>query len=475
MPETMTNRRAASILQVSRPVSCVVMSVLLTFCLLLGPTTQTMNAASPGTVVAWGANSFGLTNVPVSAQSGVIAIAVGDYHAVALKSDGTVVAWGYNDNGQTNVPAAAQSGVVAVAAGFAHSVALKSDGSVLSWGSQTVVPVTAQSGVVAISAKNHNTAALRSDGSVVAWGENSFSVTNVPVAAQSGVTAIAAGPFFVVALKSDGSVVAWGSNSSGQTAVPMTAQSGVVAVAAGHEHSVALKSDGSVVAWGRNNYGQTNVPVSAQSGVTAIAAGIYFNLALKSDRSVVVWGDNTFGQTNVPPSAQSGVMTLAAGGHSAAALVAPPISVSTSPAGQAFTLGGAVLLSVTANGTGPLYYQWQVNGTNITGATNSTLALANLTATNAGAYRVVITNAFRSAISTAADVYFFGDLKLLAATVLAGSVGQQYRVDYADVVSVGTTNWLTLTNVTLPYSPFLVIDPNSAGRTQRYYRAVPLP
>ncbi len=66
-------------------------------------------------------------------------------------------------------------------------------------------------------------------------------------------------------------------------------------------------------------------------------------------------------------------------------------------------------------------------------------------------------------------------MKFIAATVLAGSLGQQYRVDYADVVTVGTTNWQVLTNLALPYSPFLVIDPASAGKPKRFYRAVPLP
>jgi len=54
-------------------------------------------------VVAWGDNSSGESQAP-SGLSGVVAIGAGWRHTVALKEDGTVVAWGYNGNGQTNVP-----------------------------------------------------------------------------------------------------------------------------------------------------------------------------------------------------------------------------------------------------------------------------------------------------------------------------------------------------------------------------------
>jgi len=75
------------------------------------------------------------TNVPAG-LSGVIAIAAGYYHSLALKSDGTVVAWGATgvvDYGQADVPAGL-SGVTAIAAGGSHSLALKSDGTVVAWG-----------------------------------------------------------------------------------------------------------------------------------------------------------------------------------------------------------------------------------------------------------------------------------------------------------------------------------------------------
>ena len=60
-------------------------------------------AASPGTVVGWGDNSYGQATVP-GGLANVTAIAGGRYHSLALKSDGTVAAWGDNTGGQSTVP-----------------------------------------------------------------------------------------------------------------------------------------------------------------------------------------------------------------------------------------------------------------------------------------------------------------------------------------------------------------------------------
>jgi hypothetical protein len=135
------------------------------------------------------------------------------------------------------------------------------------------------------------------------------------------------------------------------------------------------------------------------------------------------------------------------------------------------------VFAVTAAGPN-LSYQWYFNGAPIASATNATLTLPHVKATNVGSYSVSVSNANNTVVSPPVLLSLFGDLRLnagTARTVLAGSIGQQFRVDYADVVTVGATNWLTLTNVTLLFSPFYVDDRNSAGRTQRYYRAVPVP
>ncbi len=62
-------------------------------------------AGMGGTVMAWGWNYYGQTNVPAGLIN-VTAIAAGLSHTVALKSDGTVVGWGSNEDGQITLPLA---------------------------------------------------------------------------------------------------------------------------------------------------------------------------------------------------------------------------------------------------------------------------------------------------------------------------------------------------------------------------------
>jgi hypothetical protein len=51
-----------------------------------------------------------------------------------------------------------------------------------------------------------------------------------------------------------------------------------------------------------------------------------------------------------------------------------------------------------------------------------------------------------------------------------GTVGKNIRIDYATAVQ--QTNWTTLTNFSLPSSPFLYFDISSTNDSSRLYRAV---
>jgi alpha-tubulin suppressor-like RCC1 family protein len=253
---------------------------------------------SDGRVYGWGANglcqlgngtsgggdsmpgivgSFYLTPATVVARdntgilSGIVSIASGIAHGLAVRNDGTVWSWGWNDSGQLgngiqgsranpmDSPIPVQvlapggvgflNGVSSVAAGLASSLALLADNTVVQWGfydpvgvngSTTPVPVPGPGGagvlsdVSAISAgaMGSHFLALKRDGTVWAWGNNANGqlgdgtttgrATPVHVAGPGGVgfltdvIAVSAGGVFSVAVRRDGTVWAWGANTDGE-------------------------------------------------------------------------------------------------------------------------------------------------------------------------------------------------------------------------------------------------------------------
>jgi len=215
----------------------------------LGDGKAPTNHASPA--VVWGLGS----------GSGVIAIAAGSSFAIVRKSDGSVWEWGNGTSGQlgdgTNdkLSAPAQvkglgpgAGVIAIAGGGAHALALKSDGTVLAWGGN-------QSGQL---------------GDGTAHTDRSVPVGVAGLGPGSGVVEIAAGESFSLSARGDGSIVAWGNNQSGQlgdgtsrddrstpvAAHPLGSSGPLRSLGAGGSHSLAITVDNQVWAWGSNSTGQ---------------------------------------------------------------------------------------------------------------------------------------------------------------------------------------------------------------------------
>lgn len=312
----------------------------------------------------------------------VVAVASGSAHVAAVRNDGTAWTWGYNYSGQlgngitgenSDLPVQVKgeegtgflTGVVAVAAGEEHSVALKGDGTVWAWGnnlvgqlgngnmetdSPTPVRVVGEegtgylTGVVAVAAGSAHSVALKNDGTVWTWGKNEYGQlgdenmgvdSDIPVQVKGedgegtldGVAAVTAGYGHSVALKNDGTVWSWGYNQYGQlgdanhdthsdTPVQVKGEDGIgfltdtVAVEAGSYICIALKNDGTVWTWGGNQHGGlgngthglfnwSDTPVQvikALREVTEVAAGSYHTVALKTGGTVWTWGDNDWGQ-----------------------------------------------------------------------------------------------------------------------------------------------------------------------------------
>jgi hypothetical protein len=81
----------------------------------------------------------------------------------------------------------------------------------------------------------------------------------------------------------------------------------------------------------------------------------------------------------------------------------PPVIV-VQPASVNIAAGGTAAFWVEATGAGPLAFQWRYGEQNLPGATNSILSLTNVTSAQAGAYSVVIGNAFGSVTSDPATL-----------------------------------------------------------------------
>ena len=80
------------------------------------------------------------------------------------------------------------------------------------------------------------------------------------------------------------------------------------------------------------------------------------------------------------------------------------LAILTQPVSQTALAGKTISLSVVATGTEPLTFQWNKNGQAVEGATSSSLELTGLSAEDAGAYSVTVSNDSGSVTSNAAEI-----------------------------------------------------------------------
>jgi hypothetical protein len=325
----------------------------------------------------------------------VMVATVGSFTLYALNSDGTVVSYDTDDS-DSGVPAQdliVPSGlfnVVAISSGLTHVLALRGDGTIAAWGTgPTNVPGGLLS-ITAIAAGGSANIVLQSNGTTAEFGDLSS-----PPPPLSNVVAIAAGEDQILALHADGTVAEF----RGDEAQVVAGLSNVIAIAAG-AGSLALKADGTVVGWD----GLATNPLPNVSNLVAIAmnANAYFvYLALKSDGTVAEPAGSAafpFAVSNVFAIAVSGTL----GGIAMVSNGAPVFTVQ--PGNQAPTNGGTVWLHARAVGVQPMSYQWQLDGTNIPGATNADLTITNAQGEDIGQYCALASNNLGSASSHLASV-----------------------------------------------------------------------
>jgi alpha-tubulin suppressor-like RCC1 family protein len=275
-----------------------------------------------GSVRCTGANFSSQCSLPdadkLSVGEGITDLAMGAFHGNAVVN-GRVEPWGNPFRASTNnVPEDARTGVIDVASGAEHNIAVKrinaSATRLIRWGDtrSELGTVPDRSDVVAVSAGLDHVLALTTSGGVLHWGESRFGQGAVPLEAASGIVAIAAGTFHSMALTSSGRVLAWG-GTDGQSNVPVEAQSDVIKIAAKSRYCLALRRDGRVIAWGDYAIAARNganvspefqavptTPSDMDSGVVDIAALDEGFVARKLDGSVVTFGQPRFGVFSFP-------------------------------------------------------------------------------------------------------------------------------------------------------------------------------
>ena len=118
---------------------------------------------------------------------------------MALKNDGSVVSWGRDLYGQTEVPEDLTDAVYIVA-GTGHSAAIKENGEIVSWGSNEYGQGDPMPGL--------SPAILR--GTNLEGAQLSSSDLTAVDFSNSSIVDLSIGDFHTLALKDDGTVIAWG-------------------------------------------------------------------------------------------------------------------------------------------------------------------------------------------------------------------------------------------------------------------------
>lgn len=141
-----------------------------------------------------------------------------------------------------------------------------------------------------------------------------------------------------------------------------------------------------------------------------------------------------------PPLAGCFVLALLGWCASIANLVAQAPNITVQPTNQNICAGLTATLRVVASGSSPLRYQWHLNDSPVSGATNSLYSITNVQPEHAGVYMVVVTNTLGSKTSSNATLV----VGTLAVWGNASSLPVPLDVTNLTAIAAGTSHVLGL-------------------------------
>ena len=222
----------------------------------------------------------------------------------------------------------------------------------------------------------------RKNGSLDIPGANSSTYMTGPTSVSDHGTSIT-----VVVSNSAGSVTSSPAILSVNEKPTIQQQPGDLSVAVGESASFHVQAQGTPVLryqWKRNGAvipGATDVTYTIQSAVLA-DNGAAFTVDVSNSLDTAV--------------SQPGRLTVSS--------VLTPPTITQQPNSMNVNVGQTASFMVKASGSEPLSFQWRRNGSDLPGSTESTLAIPNAQAEDAGSYDVVVRNDAGTATSVSANL-----------------------------------------------------------------------
>ncbi len=183
---------------------------------------------------------------------------------------------------------------------------------------------------------------------------------------------------------------------------------------------------------------------------------------------------------------QAGAYTVVVGNPSGAVVSPPafvtvqqPVRIVAQPVEVIVCENGSAGFAVTVQGTGPMTYQWSLNGTALSGATNATIGWANVQVNQSGLYEVQVVGPLNTVRSRPTPLIVSGGdtLRVVAVRrwadrsahlILSGPAGRDAYLQ----ASAAFDQWINLSRLTFVNNCLEYVDLGARTLEYRFYRLV---